>query len=353
MSSKNTIASKDSTNPKDKNPKDTKKDSGIEDGPQLGYDLSRSYGRNWTKTNVVTLFDWLTVAAFNMQCLDYAISLYRSSIRNFTIYGLLVSTLSGTISLSQFGFDQTHVANRVLQGIFTFLTFSLAMYTGYMKIYQIQERLEQYIKLRQDWAIFATTIGSEMQIPIELRRDALNLIVKYKSTYLDLIKIDIEIPEYLRVRAEESLPKSAESTMQVINLPSTIVQVGIQELDDIQSERLHNKDRYSAGLKIKSSDAIAESTAPPPTTSPPPLPTDTSISTEFKSLATKSKRNCLPPTGFTATIASPIPTPTPAIVSVEQSTDVMIEVLTSSTSDLDTTPSIHLTPRLPEERLTQ
>jgi hypothetical protein len=294
---------------------DIQKKEIVDDGPQLGYDLSRSYGRNWTKTNVHTLFEWLTVAAFNMQCLDYAICLYRSSIRNFTIYGLLVSTLSGTISLSQFGFDQTNVANRVLQGIFTFLTFSLAMYTGYMKIYQIQERLEQYIKLRQDWAIFATTIGSELQLPIELRRDALHLIVKYKTTYLDLIKIDIEIPETLRVRAEESLPKSPESSIQVMNLPTTIIQIGIQELDDIQCERLHNKDRYSAGVKIKSGSVDATTPPPPPSTLP------TTVSPK-KKLSSESRRDIVPPSVLRANVvllgASP---PSPPSIEMESSVE--------------------------------
>jgi hypothetical protein len=209
-----------------------------------GYDLSRSYGRNWTKTNVTTLFDWITSAAFNMQCLEYAIDVHRRNIRNFTIYGLIVSTLSGTLSLSQFGIEQGHVSNKILQGIFTFLTFSLAIYTGYVKIYQIQERLEQFLKLRQDWVIFATSIGSELQIPIELRRDALYLIVKYKTIYLDLIKINIEIPESLRIRAEQSLPK-IESHIQVTNLPSTIINIGIAELDDLNEERRRDKDRFS------------------------------------------------------------------------------------------------------------
>lgn len=221
-----------------------------EDIPPLGYDLSRSYGRNWTKTNVNTLFDWLTVAAFNMQCLEFAVEKHRSSIRNFTIYGLLVSTLSGTISLSQFGIESGHVANKILQGTFTFLTFSLAIYTGYMKIYQVQERLEQCIKLRQDWAVFATTIGSELQLPIDLRRDALHLIVKHKSTYLDLIKIDIEIPEHIRIRAEQSLPKT-ESHIQVTNLPSTIINIGIQEMDDLNVERRRDKDRFSVAPTAK------------------------------------------------------------------------------------------------------
>lgn len=232
----------------------------VEDVPPLGYDLSRSYGRNWTKTNVHTLFDWLTVAAFNMQCLEYAIEKHRASIRNFTIYGLIVSTLSGTISLSQFGIEPGHVSNKILQGIFTFFTFSLAIYTGYVKIYQIQERLEQFIRLRQDWAVFATTIGSELQLPIDLRRDALHLIVKYKSTYLDLIKLDIEIPEKLRIRAEQSLPKT-DSHIQVTNLPSTIINIGIQEMDDLNGERNRDKDRFSVVRTTKVAPALASPTS--------------------------------------------------------------------------------------------
>ena len=237
----------------------TTKPTPTEDVSPLGYDLSRSYGRNWTKTNVNTLFDWLTVAAFNMQCLEYAVEKHRASIRNFTIYGLIVSTLSGTISLSQFGIETGHVSNKVLQGIFTFFTFSLAIYTGYIKIYQIQERLEQFIKLRQDWAVFATTIGSELQLPIDLRRDALHLIVKYKSSYLDLIKIDIEIPEKLRIRAEQSLPKT-DSHIQVTNLPSTIINIGIQEMDDLNGERHRDKDRFSVARTAK----VESHPLPPP-----------------------------------------------------------------------------------------
>ena len=235
--------------------------SSSEEGPPLGYDLSRSYGRNWTKANVNTLFDWLSVAAFNMQCLEYAVKRHRTSIRNFTIYGLIVSTLSGTISLSQFGIEPGHVANKILQGIFTFLTFSLAIYTGYVKIYQIQERLEQFIKLRQDWAVFATTIGSELQLPIDLRRDALHLIVKYKSTYLDLIKIDIEIPEKLRIRAEQSLPKT-ESQIQVTNLPSTIINIGLQEMDDLNGERRRDKDRFSVAKTTQVTAKVEPATPP-------------------------------------------------------------------------------------------
>lgn len=289
------------------------------DGPPLGYDLSRSYGRNWTKTNVSTLFDWLTVAAFNMQCLDYAITQHRGTIRNFTIFGLVITTLSGTISLSQFGLETDHYASRILQGFFTLFTFSLAIYTGYIKIYQIQERLEQFIKLRQDWAVFATTIGSELQLPIELRRDALHLIVKYKSIYLDLIKIDIEVPESMRIRAEQSLPKTLDTHIQVMNLPSTLITIGIQELDDIHTERQRNKDRYSAS---KSSSAKTAAATNAEIKLPPlPISPENSVGGVQKSLgAIKSKRDIGPPPVFSADVKSPIPTPAPALPVVAHET---------------------------------
>jgi hypothetical protein len=270
---KDALANAQSSN---KPTEDTKQNP--EDAQSLGYDLSRSYGRNWTKTNVNTLFDWLTVAAFNMQCLEYAVEKHRTSIRNFTIYGLVVSTLSGTISLSQFGIEPGHVFNKVLQGVFTFFTFSLAIYTGYVKIYQIQERLEQFIKLRQDWAVFATTIASELQLPIDLRRDALHLIIKYKSTYLDLIKIDIEIPEKLRIRAEQSLPKT-ESHIQATNLAATIINIGVQEMDDLNGERRRDKDRFSVAKTTTSKVVTAPISVPAPAQTQTSLPPTSKIKT--------------------------------------------------------------------------
>lgn len=302
-----------------KKPTGDKKQQNQDDvSSSLGYDLSRSYGRNWTKTNVHTLFDWLTVAAFNMQCLEYAIEKHRASIRNFTIYGLLVSTLSGTISLSQFGIESGHVSNKILQGIFTFFTFSLAIYTGYIKIYQIQERLEQFIKLRQDWAVFATTIASELQLPIDLRRDALHLIIKYKSIYLDLIKIDIEIPENLRIRAEQSLPKT-ESHIQVANLPSTIINIGIQEMDDLNRERLLDKDRFSVTKTeaTKKNEVVEEHNIE--------KPTDIKRSSMIlrRSSITKPSINQLvvvkppmPPETFMLEVSSPKPSPIPMSLEV-------------------------------------
>lgn len=212
---------------------------------QKNIDLARVYGTNWTKTNVSTLFEWMSIAAFNIRCLEIASKHYRSIIRNHTIFGLVLSTLSGTISVSTFGLETDPIASNVLKGIFAFFSFAIAVYTGYIKVYQIQERLEQFIRIKQDWTVFSTSLASELQLPIELRRDALWLIIKNKNVYLDLLKIDVEIPEKIKKIAENELPHPKDLHLDVSTLPRIIMDIGSQELNDLSSTNMRNKDRFS------------------------------------------------------------------------------------------------------------
>jgi hypothetical protein len=209
------------------------------------YDLQRSYGTNWTKTNVSTMFEWLSVAAFNIRCLELGSDYNRGTIRKHTIIGLVLSTLSGTISVSQFGASDTRTATLVLNGIFALFSFTIAVFTGYLKIYQVQERLEQFIKLKQDWTAFATSIASELQLPIELRRDALFVIIKNKNAYLDLLKIDLELPDTIKRLASETLPHPENLSLDVSTLPRIIMDIGSQELKDLQTAGIRNKDRFT------------------------------------------------------------------------------------------------------------
>ena len=40
--------------------------------PTPSLDLRKSYGTNWTKSNVSVLFEWVTIAAYNIRCLELA-----------------------------------------------------------------------------------------------------------------------------------------------------------------------------------------------------------------------------------------------------------------------------------------
>jgi hypothetical protein len=196
--------------------KDGKKDSLIQLPPpgettkevKVGKDtaqieqLQKSFGTNWEQQNIDTLTNWIWIGAHNIKILNLAISQKRFILRINAMIGILVSTLTGTLSASQV--NNVNQNNYYITA-FTILSFLVAGFNGYMKIAQIQESLEEYIKIKQQWVFFTTLIFSEFQLPIHLRQDALFLIWKYKSQYLDLIKIDLDISPYIRTTAEKML----------------------------------------------------------------------------------------------------------------------------------------------------
>jgi len=214
--------------------------------PAPSLDLRKSYGTNWTKSNVSVLFEWVTIAAYNIRCLELAIAHYRRKIRANTILGIVLSTLSGTIATAQAGFPNSVTVNLtiILNVIFIVMTFSIAIMTGYIKIYQIQENLELNIKAKQDWISFSADIASELQLPIELRKDALWMIIKNKNIYLDLLKTNLEIPVGVTRQAQKDLKTETKLDMDVSSLPRILMDIAIQEMRDISVD--NKEDRISS-----------------------------------------------------------------------------------------------------------
>ncbi len=164
-------------------------------------------GQNWTRKNVRTLMQWIHLSAIYVDILSESTRYYRRWLRRNTILNLLFSTIASTVSISQFNISTESNANLsfALKVMFSVMTATLAVATGIVKIYQIQEKLESSIQLQQDWTIFGSRITSEMQLPEDLRKDALYLIIKMKDTYAGLIKAQTYIPKtILREVAERN-----------------------------------------------------------------------------------------------------------------------------------------------------
>jgi len=155
---------------------------------------------NWTGANLETLSQWIQISSLQIEVLDLAIKHYRSMVRKNVMLGLVFSTASGSISIMQMS-----AQNLFLNIIFTIMSFSIAMFTGLIKIYQVQERLEEFIQLKQEWIGFSVVITTEVQLPVSERKKALDLIAKNKNKYLDLLKHDVDIPNFIRVRAFKNL----------------------------------------------------------------------------------------------------------------------------------------------------
>ena len=96
-------------------------------------------GENWNENNLETLSEWVQIGSLQIETLDLAIKKYRSIIRQNVLLGLILSTASGSISITQLSSSKQQF---ILNVFFTIMSFSIAVFTGLIKIYQIQERLE-------------------------------------------------------------------------------------------------------------------------------------------------------------------------------------------------------------------
>ena len=202
--------------------------------PLIVFDFQRSYGTHWTTDNAETIYDWVTVASYNMQCLEEAALYHRKIMRNSTILALILSTFSGTICVTLFGIkDET--LSLSLNGFVAVFSFAVAIFTGYVQIYQLQERLEQFLKLKYDWTVFSTVLASELQLPIDLRRDALYIITKNKQIYLELLKRDCEIPVFIQKKVRKAMGKHLTDThidMEISMLPDTVLAICRKTVND-------------------------------------------------------------------------------------------------------------------------
>jgi hypothetical protein len=201
--------------------------------PTAQADLQKKYGSNWTKTNMTTLQEWINIAAYNIQILTYAAQYHQRLLRNNIILGLLLSTASGTISAARFGLASSPVIDNVLNGLFTGMSFIVAIFTGWLKVYSIQETLEDFIKIRQDWTVFCTAIASELQLPTALRHDALYIIMKHKARYLDLLKSNPEVPAFCVDRVKKEFVKYADADLDSTNLPKTMMGIAAMEMKSV------------------------------------------------------------------------------------------------------------------------
>ena len=196
-----------------------------------------TYGTNWTIENVETIVDWLSIASFNIEALDLSTKYYQSIIRNNVIIGLVLSTASGTISATRLNSSGSVDSAFMLNSLFTVMSFTISLFTGYIKIYQIQERLEMFIKVKQDWIVFSTLLVSELQLPVKLRRDALFLIFKNKTQYLDLLKIDLQIPDFIKKNVHDNLSKNKDPTLihcTTTNLSEIIMLISTTAMEDVR-----------------------------------------------------------------------------------------------------------------------
>lgn len=169
-----------------------------------------------------TFGNWINVSAYKIECLDLAIKTYRSRLQKFILISLILSTVSGTISVAQFG-NYGASLKVFLNTALTISSFVVALLTGAVKTLKLQENLEEYINLKQRWVSLTAKITNEIYLPKRLRRNAEVMIRENKGLFLDLLKIDIYIPNHMSVLAAKHLDKGDNIESQYYKYRENII----------------------------------------------------------------------------------------------------------------------------------
>jgi hypothetical protein len=178
-----------------------------------------------TWNNLITLDtfkDWISVASYKIECLDLAIKIYRWRLQTCIMLGLLLSTASGTISVTQFG-NYSDNLKFGLNLVLTITSFAVALLTGIVKTFKLQENLEKYINLKQSWVSFSAKISNEIYLPKKMRGNAETLIKDNKARFLDLLKVDVPIPKVISILAAKHLDKGDDIESQYYKYRENII----------------------------------------------------------------------------------------------------------------------------------
>lgn len=201
-------------------------------------------GENWNYQEVKILTEWIHISATFLDILSEACESYRKTLRANTIVNLVFSTVASTISVSTFNMSETNNpgAALALKIAFTCMTMILTIAAGYIKVYQIQEKLENSLRLKNEWALFGSKISSEMQLPLMLRTNGIALVSKMKDIYLQLVQSDLGIRKDIikRMAARSGL------TMDDLTLSEIFERIANDELSRITDighvTVIHNND---------------------------------------------------------------------------------------------------------------
>jgi hypothetical protein len=178
-----------------------------------------------TWNNLITLDtfkDWISVASYKIECLELSIKIYRWRLQTCIMLGLLLSTASGTISVTQFGNYSSNLKFG-LNLVLTITSFAVALLTGIVKTFKLQENLEKYINLKQNWVSFSAKISNEIYLPKKMRSNAETLIKDNKARFLDLLKVDVPIPKQISILAAKHLDKGDDIESQYYKYRENII----------------------------------------------------------------------------------------------------------------------------------
>ncbi|ADO67112.1 hypothetical protein crov079 [Cafeteria roenbergensis virus] len=154
----------------------------------------------WNVSNTENIVRWISTCNLNILLLKTYLNNLKYILRVNTLWSLLISSVTSTISVTQFTIsDITNPTLSLAIKIVIFVTSVFtSLITGYIKVEKIQETIEIVEDHKNQWSNLMFYLLSELQVSIDLRNRADHIIKKKREDFNNINSKNIIVPPNIR-----------------------------------------------------------------------------------------------------------------------------------------------------------
>lgn len=161
----------------------------------------------WNISNTENIVNWISHCNLNILLLNSYLTSLKNILRINTLWSLVISSVTSTISVTQFTIsDVSEPSLSLAIKIAIFITsIFTSLLTGYIKVEKIQENIEIIEEHKSKWSNLMFSLLSEIQVPIDLRNPADKIIIEKREEFNLISSKNLEIPSSVREQVSKFL----------------------------------------------------------------------------------------------------------------------------------------------------
>lgn len=198
----------------------------------------------WNVSNTENIVRWISTCNLKILLLNTYLKSLKQILRINTLWSLLISSITSTISVTQFTIsDVTEPVLSLSIKIVIFITSVFtSLITGYIKVEKIQETIEIIEEHKNQWSNLMYSLLAEIQVPISLRKQADIILKEKREDFNNVNSKNINIPPNIREKVSKILveKKYLEKT---VNNPSWYILSNCCRINYIHSINVANTKR--------------------------------------------------------------------------------------------------------------
>lgn len=161
----------------------------------------------WNVSNTENIIRWIATCNLKLLVIDFYLSYLKRILRVNTLWSLIISSITSTISATQFtisdiSYPSVSLAIKIVIFVTSLFT---SLITGYIKVEKIQETIERIEDNKNTVSNLLFSLLSEIQVTIEHRKPANILIKEKRDEFNNVSSKQFDIPSHVRNKISKFL----------------------------------------------------------------------------------------------------------------------------------------------------